>query len=181
MGAIAADEIIALYQIRLAALGADLDAHAAVVLLQLAGGPAIEDGCFRHLLDPAAQDLFAAVLGQALVVLRIEGAHQFAPCGCMPVFAHQVAIGGQLADRIALGHQARRAQFLLDAPAVEMFERALGQVLALGHRAQVAARLDDGAGDAAQAKVDGQRHPHGTTAHDHHLIALAHVSSHAGS
>ena len=71
----------------------------------------------------------------------------------VPVFAHQVAVGGDLADRIAARHEARRAQLIDDAPEIEMLERALREVLPLGNPVHPGPGLHQRAGDAAQAEI----------------------------
>ena len=65
----------------------------------------------------------------------------------VPVLAHQVAVGGDAADRIARRHDARGAQLVDDAPEVEVLERALGRFWPLGIRCGRRGALDQRAGD----------------------------------
>src|SRR5262249_34957908 len=85
--------------------------------------------------------------------------------------------GGHPADRITRRHDARCAQFVDDAPEIEVLQRTLGQVLALRYLLQLAAALNERARHAPQPKIDRKRDPHRPTAHDDHLIVFVHASS----
>ena len=100
MAAVAADDVVRLQDLSSgAAFLGDGDAHAAVVLLDRFRRPAeaaLDVGQLRH---PRPQHLFRLVLRQPLVVLEVIGVDDLAPRRRVPVLAHQVAVGGDAADR----------------------------------------------------------------------------------
>ena len=75
---------------------------------------------------------------------------------------------------IARRHDARGAQLVDDAPEIEMLQRALGEVLALGNPLRLGAALHQRAGYAAQPELDGERHADRPAAHDDDLVPLLH-------
>ena len=58
------------------------------------------------------------------------------------MLAHQVLVGRYSADGVVVRHDPRRAQLVDDAPEVEVFERSLGKVLALGNLLRLEAALN---------------------------------------
>src|SRR5690242_7119461 len=94
----------------------------------------------------------------------------------MPVLARQVAIGRDLADRRVRWHHPRPPQRVGDAPEMEMLQRPLRQVLPLGDPVHAGTRLDQHAGDAAQAKHDRERHADRPSADDSDPGVLLHAA-----
>ena len=154
----------------------DRDANAVLVLLDRCRGPAEIRCNTRQLVHLGAQHLLGLVLRQSLVGLRVEGADHLAAGRRMPIVAAQASEERHLADRKAFRSGAGGADFVDHAPELEVLHRALGEVLALGNLRQALARLDQRAGDAADAEVDGERHAHRSSAHDNDLITLRHAS-----
>jgi hypothetical protein len=173
MPAVAADNVICLQNLGLTVFR-DSHARAAGVLLNLRGGPAesrLDARLRRHL---GAQHLLHLVLRQPVVLLEVIVVHQLAAGRCKPIRSVQVAIAGDLADREARRQETRRAQLIDDAHEIEMLERAVGEVLALGDAAKLGARLHQRAGDAPHPKLHGERHADRAAAHDHHLKTPCH-------
>jgi len=92
----------------------------------------------------------------------------------VPVLAHQAAEGGDLADRIAGRHDAGGAQFVDEAPEVEMLEGALGKVLSLGNVREADAAFHQHTGHASQSEVDCERGAHRACTDDDDLMTLCH-------
>ena len=155
MAAVAADQVVALQHLARAIL-LDGDARAAGVLLDRGGGPAepgldVRQG--RHL---GPQHLFHLVLRQPVVSLEVVVVDQLAARRRKPIGAVQVAVAGDLADREARRQKARGAQFIDDAHEVEMFERAMGEVLAFGNAPELGAAFHQRAGDAPHSRAARQ-------------------------
>ena len=85
--------------------------------------------------------------------------------------ARQVAVGDDEVPGEIGRRRARGAQPVGDAPEMEMFERALGEVLPLGNVVVAAPPLDQRAGDPAQPEIDGERQTHRPAADDGDLTA----------
>src|SRR5262249_29806905 len=149
--AVAADDVVRTERL-LRAIAFDDDTYATRFLHDRARGPAetavgrIERCEFRP------QHRFHPVLRQALIVLKIIRAHDLAAGRRLPVFAHQIAVGGDFADRIAGRHDARGAQLVLDPPEVEMLERALREVLPLRDAIERRAAFDQHAANSLQGE-----------------------------
>ena len=132
LAAVAADDVVGLDDLAAGAvLGRDLDRDAVGGLGDAAGGPAEALRDIRQAVHAGAQHLFHLVLRQPLVLLEEILGDDLAARGRVPVGAQQMAVGRELADRIARRHHAGGAQFVGDAPEMEVLQRALGQVLAL--------------------------------------------------
>ncbi len=129
----------------------------------------------RHL---PAQHFFGAVLGQAVIVLVIIGAHHFAAGRREPVLAHEIAVSGDFPDGIARRHGSRRAQFVGDAPEMEVLQRALGKILPLGNVLQRAPALDERTRNAAHSQSHRERGADGAAAHNNYLVILFHALPH---
>src|SRR4029077_1892407 len=91
-----------------------------------------------------------------------------------PGFAREAAVGGDFADWIAGRHDARGAQFVRQAPELEMFQCALGEVLAFGDARKFNAGFNQRAADTAQPEVDGERHADRSASHDDDLMTRVH-------
>ena len=102
----------------------------------------------------------------------IIGTHDFAPGCCVPEFAHEISIGRDLADGIALGHRQIVGDVLIDAPEPEVLAGALREVLALGDVLQRFATLNQHAGNTAQAQIQRQTCAHRAAADDDNLAPL---------
>src|SRR3984893_270621 len=159
---------------RRAILAADRNTNCFLLLLHPFGSPAKQRVHHRQCSEFFPQHAFHLILGQALVVLGIKRPHDLSPGGRMPIFAHQIAIGSELSDRISLGHQPRRPEFLFDAPIGKVFERSLRKILPFWNSAQRRARLNKCASDAAQPEHDCQTKPDRPSAHDHDWVVLQH-------
>src|SRR6202011_5926847 len=91
--------------------------------------------------------------------------------------AHQIAVRGDLADRIAGRHDARRPQLLLDAPEMEMLERALREVLSLRNAVERHAALDQRAADAPEVECNAEHETDRTAADNDDLRVLQNAGS----
>ena len=171
MAAVAADDVIALQHLGRAILG-DGDARTGRVLLDLGrrpAEPALDLRQGRHLRP---QHLFHLVLRQPVVLLEVIVVDQLAARRREPILPVQVAMAGDLADREARRQEARGAQLIDDAHEVEVLERAVGEVLALGNAPELGAAFHQRAGDAPHSELHGQRHADRPAAHDHDLKFL---------
>ena len=173
MAAVAADQIVRLQRFGFAAFVGHGGRNAVLRLRHRGRGDAKPHVDIRQGCQFPPQHRLHAVLRQALLLLKEEIAHHFAAGRRLPVFAREIAVGGDFADRIAARHQTRGAQRLVEAPEIEMFERALGQPLPLRDVGETGAAFDDDAGDAAQAEVERERRPDRAAADDDDLCAYS--------
>ena len=159
----------------------DSDASACIVLVDSHGGPAEQGRHGGQLLHPLAQHRLGAVLRQSLVALEVEVPHRGAaaaePLAAVEIRAHQVAIRGHVADRVVGRHDARGSQLVDALPEVEVLQRSIRQVLALGDRLRTQVPLDQHTRDAALPQLDRQPHAHRPTADDRDLVGIRHAAS----
>ena len=156
------------------ALFGDGDAHAVGVLRDGRCRPALPHIDIANRRQFRRQHRFHAVLRQAVIVLEVIRPHDFATGRGLPILAREIAVGRDLADRKAGRQQARAAQLVGDAEEIEMLERALGEVLALGDEVALGAAFHQRTGNATLAQIDRQRHAHRPAADDDHLILFFH-------
>ncbi len=176
--AVAADAIGALdHLLRTVGPALHRDPHARRVLLERDRRRIVDDADVRQLLDRGAKHLLDLILRQTLVRLRVEGANRLTPRRRVPPRRRQVAIGRELADGIGRRHETGRADLIDDAPELEVLERALREVLALGDRVHLATALDERALDAAQPEVEREAEPDWPCAYDDDVIRPRHASS----
>lgn len=97
-----------------------------------------------------------------------------------PEVARETAEGGDHPRRVPGRHDSRCAYLVGDAPATEVFHRALGQRLALRDAGQTDAFVDDRARNAAAPEIDRESDAHrsGTDNNDLRAFAPHHLPSH---
>src|SRR5262249_22900101 len=86
----------------------------------------------------------------------------------------QVTVGHDSVHRVSGWQTARRAQLIRDAPEIEVFDCALGQILPFWNPLRFETAFHEDARYAAQPKVDCQGHANRASAHDDDLVPFLH-------